>query len=144
MGAAHFVYHYLGHKVRLFWCLHSSHHAPENMNLLSAMRIFFLSSLRRCDTDFPLHSPRSKPSFVVFYHVHRRHMGAFIHVGENTLKDARLGFLNRFYTYTLSPSCASCKNPLYMTRNFCNLLNIWDRVFAHCNQKEGMFPFNTE
>src|SRR5262249_7554914 len=30
---AHFVYHYLGHKVRLFWCLHSQHHAPETMNL---------------------------------------------------------------------------------------------------------------
>ena len=27
----HFIYHYLGHKVRLFWCLHSTHHAPEEM-----------------------------------------------------------------------------------------------------------------
>src|SRR3546814_7550894 len=30
---AHFIYHYLGHKVRLFWCLPSTHHAPEYMNL---------------------------------------------------------------------------------------------------------------
>ncbi|MBL7763925.1 MAG: sterol desaturase family protein, partial [Chitinophagaceae bacterium] len=22
---SHFIYHYLGHKVRLFWCLHSTH-----------------------------------------------------------------------------------------------------------------------
>src|ERR1019366_7451740 len=27
----HFIYHYLAHKVRLLWCLHSTHHAPETM-----------------------------------------------------------------------------------------------------------------
>src|SRR5476651_1810841 len=25
---SHFVYHFLAHKIRLFWCLHSTHHAP--------------------------------------------------------------------------------------------------------------------
>jgi sterol desaturase/sphingolipid hydroxylase (fatty acid hydroxylase superfamily) len=30
---AHFIYHYLGHKVRLFWCFHSTHHTLEEMNL---------------------------------------------------------------------------------------------------------------
>src|SRR5580658_7555336 len=29
----HFFYHFLAHKIRLFWCLHSTHHAPESMNL---------------------------------------------------------------------------------------------------------------
>ncbi|WP_243641726.1 sterol desaturase family protein [Maribacter algicola] len=24
----HFIYHFLGHKVRLFWCLHATHHTP--------------------------------------------------------------------------------------------------------------------
>ena len=39
---SHFVYHYLAHKVRLFWCLHSSHHAPESMNLSVSYAHFFL------------------------------------------------------------------------------------------------------
>ena len=39
---AHFIYHYLGHKVRLFWCLHSTHHAPEYMNLSVTYAHFFL------------------------------------------------------------------------------------------------------
>ena len=30
---SHFIYHFLAHKVRILWCLHSTHHAPENMNL---------------------------------------------------------------------------------------------------------------
>ncbi|MEX0314161.1 MAG: sterol desaturase family protein, partial [Allomuricauda sp.] len=41
---AHFVYHYLGHKVRLFWCLHSTHHAPEDMNLSVTHAHFFLEA----------------------------------------------------------------------------------------------------
>jgi hypothetical protein len=61
--------------------------------------------------------------------------GAFIHVGENIMKDARLGFLNK---YILTPShhrVHHAKNPLYMDTNFCNLLNIWDHVF-HTHQPE--------
>ena len=39
---SHFVYHYLAHKVRLFWCLHSTHHAPQTMNLSVTYMHFFL------------------------------------------------------------------------------------------------------
>ena len=39
---AHFIYHYFGHKVRLFWCLHSTHHAPTTMNLSISYAHFFL------------------------------------------------------------------------------------------------------
>ena len=38
----HFIYHFLAHKVRLFWCLHSTHHAPENINLFVGHSHFFL------------------------------------------------------------------------------------------------------
>ena len=41
---AHYVYHYLAHKVRLFWCLHSTHHAPEHMNLSVTYAHFFLEA----------------------------------------------------------------------------------------------------
>src|SRR4051794_40781760 len=40
----HFIYHYFGHKVRLFWCLHSTHHAPESMNLAVSYAHFFLEA----------------------------------------------------------------------------------------------------
>jgi hypothetical protein len=33
--------------------------------------------------------------------------GAFIHIGENLMKDARLGFLNKIIL-TLASSCTSC------------------------------------
>lgn len=38
---AHFIYHFLAHKVRLLWCLHATHHSPEEMNLSVTHAHFF-------------------------------------------------------------------------------------------------------
>src|SRR3569833_1916305 len=41
---SHFVYHFLAHKVRLLWCLHSTHHAPQTMNLSVTYAHFLLEA----------------------------------------------------------------------------------------------------
>jgi sterol desaturase/sphingolipid hydroxylase (fatty acid hydroxylase superfamily) len=56
--------------------------------------------------------------------------GAFIHVGENMIKDGRLGFLNKIILTPSHHRVHHARNPLYIDTNFCNLLNIWDRVFG--------------
>jgi len=56
--------------------------------------------------------------------------GAFIHAGENLIKDGRLGFLNKIILTPSHHRVHHARNPLYMDTNFCNLLNIWDRVFG--------------
>ncbi|MGB5555788.1 MAG: sterol desaturase family protein, partial [Flavobacteriaceae bacterium] len=53
----------------------------------------------------------------------------FIHVGENLIKDGRLGFLNKIILTPSHHRVHHARNPLYMDTNFCNLLNIWDKVF---------------
>jgi hypothetical protein len=63
--------------------------------------------------------------------------GAFIHVGENLIKDARFGWLNHFILTPSHHRVHHARNPLYMDTNFCNLLNIWDRVFK-TYQEENM------
>jgi sterol desaturase/sphingolipid hydroxylase (fatty acid hydroxylase superfamily) len=127
----HFIYHYLGHKVRLFWCLHSTHHAPENMNLFVSYAHFFLEApyadVIRTSVCILL---GVNPPLLFFIMFIDGTWGAFIHAGENILKDGRLGFLNRFVLTPSHHRVHHAKNPLYMDTNFCNLLNIWDRVFG--------------
>ena len=55
--------------------------------------------------------------------------GAFIHVGENVLKDARMGWLGRLILTPSHHRVHHARNAVYIDTNFCNLLNIWDRVF---------------
>jgi sterol desaturase/sphingolipid hydroxylase (fatty acid hydroxylase superfamily) len=128
---AHFIYHYLGHKVRLFWCLHSTHHAPENMNLSVTYAHFFLegpyADVIRTSICILL---GVNPPLLFFIMFIDGTWGAFIHVGENIMKDARLGFMNKIILTPSHHRVHHAKNPLYMDTNFCNLLNIWDRVFG--------------
>lgn len=128
---AHFVYHYLGHKVRLFWCLHSTHHAPEQMNLSVTHAHFFLEAPYAdvIRTSICILLGVNPPLLFLIMFIDGT-WGAFIHAGENLLKDGRLGFLNKFVLTPSHHRVHHAKNPLYMDTNFCNLLNIWDKVFG--------------
>lgn len=128
---AHFLYHYWGHKVRLFWCLHSTHHAPENMNLSVTYAHFFLEApyadTIRTSVCILL---GVQPELLFLIMFIDGTYGAFIHVGENVIKDARFGPLNKIMLTPSHHRVHHARNPLYMDTNFCNLLNIWDHVFG--------------
>jgi len=128
---AHFLYHFWGHKVRLFWCLHSTHHAPESMNLSVTHAHFFLEApyadtIRT--TVCILLGVQPELLFLIMF-IDGTY-GAFIHVGENVIKDARFGVLNKIMLTPSHHRVHHARNPLYMDTNFCNLLNIWDHAFG--------------
>jgi sterol desaturase/sphingolipid hydroxylase (fatty acid hydroxylase superfamily) len=127
---AHFVYHYLGHKVRLFWCLHSTHHAPQAMNLSVTYMHFFLEAPYAdvIRTSICILAGVNPPMLFLIMAIDGT-WGAFIHVGENVMQDARMGWLGRLILTPSHHRVHHARNPLYIDTNFCNLLNIWDRVF---------------
>lgn len=133
----HFLYHYWGHKVRLFWCLHSTHHAPEQMNLSVTHAHFFLEApyadAIRTTVCILL---GVEPVMLFAIMLIDGTYGAFIHIGENMMKDGRMGFLNRLILTPSHHRVHHAKNPLYMDTNFCNLLNIWDKVFGTFQNEE--------
>ncbi len=133
----HFIYHYLGHKVRLFWCLHATHHTPEDMNLSVTYAHFFLEApyadVIRTTVCLLLGVEPAMLFLIMFID---GTYGAFIHVGENMIKDARFGFLNKIMLTPSHHRVHHARNPLYMDTNFCNLLNIWDRVFGTYQEEQ--------
>jgi sterol desaturase/sphingolipid hydroxylase (fatty acid hydroxylase superfamily) len=134
---AHFIYHFLAHKVRLFWCLHATHHSPEEMNLSVTHAHFFLEAPY---ADF------IRTSICILLGVNPILLftimfidgtyGAFIHVGENLIKDARFGFLNKIMLTPSHHRVHHARNPLYMDTNYCNLLNFWDRIFGTYQEED--------
>lgn len=133
----HFIYHYLGHKVRLFWCLHATHHTPEDMNLSVTYAHFFLEApyadTIRTTVCLLLGVEPAMLFLIMFID---GTYGAFIHVGENMVKDARFGFLNKIMLTPSHHRVHHARNPLYIDTNFCNLLNIWDRVFGTYQEEQ--------
>jgi sterol desaturase/sphingolipid hydroxylase (fatty acid hydroxylase superfamily) len=126
----HFIYHFLAHKIRLLWCLHSTHHAPEAMNLTVNYAHFFLEApyadVIRTSVCMLLGVSPPLLFFIMFID---GTWGSFIHVGESILKEGRLGYLENIILTPSHHRVHHARNPLYMDTNFCNLLNVWDRVF---------------
>lgn len=133
----HFLYHYWGHKVRLFWCLHSTHHAPEQMNLSVTHAHFFLEApyadAIRTTVCILL---GVEPVLLFLIMFIDGTYGAFIHIGENMMKDGRMGFLKKVILTPSHHRVHHARNPLYMDTNFCNLLNIWDKVFGTYQEEQ--------
>jgi sterol desaturase/sphingolipid hydroxylase (fatty acid hydroxylase superfamily) len=139
---AHFIYHYAAHKVRLLWCLHSTHHASESMNLLVSRTHFILevpyADIVRTSVCILLgvSPPLLFPIMIIANHI----WGDFIHFGENILKDGRLGWLQSWIMTPSHHRVHHARNPLYMDTNFCNLLKIWDWIFGTLQHEEKEVP----
>ena len=127
---SHFVYHYLAHNVRILWCLHATHHAPEQMNLSVNYAHFILEAPY---ADFVRTSICMllgvSPVMLFAIMFIDGTWGGFIHVGERLLKNASLGSLGNWILTPAHHRVHHARNPLYLDTNFCNLLNIWDRLF---------------
>ncbi|KYP16303.1 sterol desaturase family protein [Flavihumibacter sp. CACIAM 22H1] len=137
---AHFVYHYLAHKVRLLWCFHSTHHAPETMHLGVTYSHFFLEApyadLIRTTICILLGVP--PPMLFVIMFIDGT-WGAFIHVGETVMKKGDMGWFGKWILTPSHHRVHHAKNVAYMDTNFCNLLNIWDKVFkTYQPEKQGI------
>lgn len=128
---AHFVYHFLAHKVRLLWCLHSTHHAPVAMNLSVNYAHIFLEAPY---ADFVRTSICMllgvSPPLLVLIMVIDGFWGQLIHLGEHVLPKGKLGLLYRVVLTPAHHRVHHARNVVYMDTNFCNLLPIWDRVFG--------------
>lgn len=136
-----YIYHYFGHKVRLLWCLHSPHHAAETMNLSVNQAHFFLefpyADLIRTATCMLLGvDPKLFFSILVLDITY----ATFIHIGEHIVKKGQFGFLGKLILTPSHHRVHHGKNPLYMDTNFCNLLNIWDRIFGTYQSEEKNHP----
>jgi sterol desaturase/sphingolipid hydroxylase (fatty acid hydroxylase superfamily) len=138
---AHFWYHYLAHKVRILWCLHSTHHAPESMNLSVTFAHFFLEApyADLIRTSICILLGVNPPMLFVIMFVDG-FWGSMIHVGENLIEDGRLGFLNGIVLTPSHHRVHHARNPLYMDTNFCNLLPIWDKVFGTFQNEDRKIP----
>ncbi len=138
---SHFLYHWLGHKVRILWCLHSTHHAPEHMHLSVSYLHFFLEAPYADLVRLGICGLAGiSPEMLLFIIVIDSFWGSFIHIGEEILPDGRLGFLNKIILTPSHHRLHHARNPDYVDTNFCNLLNIWDRLFNTYKEEVSNMP----
>lgn len=127
----YWIWHYLGHRVRLFWCLHSPHHAPVEMNLTVAWVHFFAEGYYTAAVQVPLLMFFGvSPEMVAIILVIDGTWGTFIHTGEDGFKNGKFGILEKIFITPSHHRVHHAKNPLYIDTNFCVLLPFWDWLFG--------------
>lgn len=126
------VWHYAFHKVRLFWCFHSPHHAPGDLTITTAWVHFFAEGYITTFMQWIILSAAGVRFEIIFPVIWGIEVtwGTFIHLGERTMKRGRLGFLKYFLITPSHHRVHHAKNPLYMDTNFCTFLPFWDWVFG--------------
>ena len=128
---SYWVWHFAAHRVRLFWCLHSPHHAPAEMNLTVAWVHFFAEGYYTAAVQVPILMILGvRPEMVAIILVIDGTWGTFIHSGEDAFKNGRFGFLEKFLITPSHHRVHHAKNPLYIDTNFCVLLPFWDWLFG--------------
>ena len=118
----HFIYHFLGHKVRFFWCFHATHHTPEEMNLSVSHAHFFLegpyADVIRTTICIVLGVEPAMLFTIMFID---GTYGSFIHIGDNMIKSGKLGILNKIILTPSHHRVHHARNPQYIDTNYCNL-----------------------
>ena len=128
---SYWVWHFAAHRVRLFWCLHSPHHAPAEMNLTVAWVHFFAEGYYTAAIQVPILMILGvRPEMVAIILVIDGTWGTFIHAGEDAFKNGRFGWLEKFLITPSHHRVHHAKNPLYIDTNFCVLLPFWDWLFG--------------
>jgi sterol desaturase/sphingolipid hydroxylase (fatty acid hydroxylase superfamily) len=125
------VWHFVFHRVRLFWCFHSPHHAPEDLTITTAWVHFFAEGYFTTILQWIVLSVMGVPPEMLGpIMAIEIGWGTFIHAGERSLKKGRLGFLKYFLITPSHHRVHHAKNPLYMDTNFCTFLPFWDWLFG--------------
>ena len=125
------VWHYTFHRVRLFWCFHSPHHAPDDLTITTAWVHFFAEGYFTTFMQWIILSLMGvRPEMLIPIFAIEVSWGTFIHASERSLKKGRLGFLKYFLITPSHHRVHHAKNSLYMDTNFCTFLPFWDWLFG--------------
>ncbi|MBW1884126.1 MAG: sterol desaturase family protein [Deltaproteobacteria bacterium] len=128
---AYWIHHWLGHKVRLFWCVHSPHHAPESMSLFVGFNHFFFESTFYAPVIIGLFSGLLgvHPVVVAGISILDMSWGNSLHVSNHVVV-RRYGFLERFMQTPSYHRVHHAQNIRYMDMNYNSITLLWDWIFG--------------
>lgn len=122
----HYVYHSLGHKTRLFWAGHVTHHSSKHFNLSTGFRTNFVQLLYRFIFWSPLCYFGIPPEMILFFESLTAIENFLIH----TEKVGKLGILDWIFNTPSNHRVHHATNPEYIDKNLGGFLMIYDHLLG--------------
>ncbi len=124
----YWLQHWLAHKVRLLWCIHSPHHAPGGIHMAIGANHHFLEGLVYFPFFFGFMTALFgvDPMIAVGLNVLDTVWGSYLHVSDEILREGRYGWVGRFMQTPAHHRVHHAKNPRYVDRNYNSITLLWD------------------
>jgi sterol desaturase/sphingolipid hydroxylase (fatty acid hydroxylase superfamily) len=128
----YWVQHWAAHKVRLLWCIHSPHHAPESLHMLVGTNHHFVEGAFYLPffAGFMPALMGVDPIICVVINVVDGIWGSFLHVSDQIVRNGRYGVLERVLQTPSHHRVHHAKNVRYLDRNYNSITLFWDWVFG--------------
>ncbi|KAA1246369.1 sterol desaturase family protein [Aquimarina sp. RZ0] len=120
--------HYIGHKVRFFWCIHGVHHTAEEMKMTVAVRGSFLIFIHMPHTIIWLPFLGFDPFMILIIEQVANLYGLYEHASEKLVK--RHKWLETIFITPSLHRVHHAKNHRYIDTNYGETFSIWDRIFG--------------
>lgn len=121
----HYIYHWLGHKTRIFWAPHVTHHSSEYFNMSTGYRNNFFHVLYRFLFWAPLCFLGIPPVIVLTIESITAIQNFIVH----TEKIGKLGVLDWIFNTPSNHRVHHGVNPEYIDKNLGGVLMIYDHLF---------------
>ncbi len=121
-----YFYHRLGHKTRLFWAAHVTHHSSLHFNISVGFRVSFIHVFYRFLFWSPLCLIGVPPLMILFFDSVTTIHNILIH----TERIGKLGVLDEIFNTPSNHRVHHASNPQYLDKNMGGILIIYDRIFG--------------
>ena len=124
----YWVQHWAAHKVRLLWCIHSPHHAPESLHMLIGTNhnpiesVFYMTFF----AGFMTAIVGVDPIVCIGLNFVDSIWGSLLHISDDLVPRGRYGPLERFLQTPSHHRVHHAKNVRYLDRNYCSMTLFWD------------------
>ena len=122
----HYIYHRLGHKTRLLWAAHVTHHSSVHFNLSVGWRVNSLDLIYRFIFWSPLCLVGIPPAMILFFETISTIYNFLIH----TERVGKLGILDWVFNTPSNHRVHHASNPEYIDKNMGGVLVIFDHLFG--------------
>jgi sterol desaturase/sphingolipid hydroxylase (fatty acid hydroxylase superfamily) len=133
----YYWYHRAAHRVRWFWCNHSVHHSPNQINLSAAYRIGVFGKLTGTPLFFvPLMWLGFHPKLVLQALTFNLLYQFWLH----TTWIGKLGWLEGIVNTPAAHRVHHASNPEYIDANYGGVLMLFDRLFGTYRAERADVP----
>lgn len=123
-----FVIHWVGHKVRFFWCIHSTHHSAKEMKASVAFRGSFAEFILMPHVIIWLPILGFHPLLLVIVEGFALLYGVPLHLSEHFSPKLKQTWIRKIFITPSAHRLHHAKNGIYLDTNYGLTFSIWDNI----------------